>query len=107
MRKQQYWVDDVLDRVRDSLARDRVTMQKAVGRPIMRRPNTSAILGEALLNPEGMPVQGREQLGQFLRERYGEAAAFVYPYLGLDQEGHEQYVEVNPSAIPGSTSDTG
>ena len=106
-RRASHWVDRVMEEAASRITASKERMRQQVARPVLRRPNTSAILGEALLNPEGMPPQERERLGQWLRERYGESARFIYPYLGLDPEGKEEMIESAPTTAafsPGADS---
>lgn len=70
----------------ENLARTKAVMQRSIGTAALRRPNTSEIVRQALEDPASLPPQGRERLNQFLRETYGEAARFVAPYLGLEEE---------------------
>lgn len=98
-RKGRFWAEDVAAKWEQAMGPAREAMRAAIARPVFRRANTSDILNEAIQHPDAVPMGGRERLGQFARERYGEEAArYIYPYLGLSPDGRE-VVEDAPNPI--------
>ena len=90
MSPQPYWIDNA---VRDASARIegmKAAMQAQVGRPSARRPNTTELIQQQAANPQAMPPQGRERLGQYLVDTYGEGGRILAPYLGLNEAGKEE-----------------
>jgi hypothetical protein len=82
-------------------ARSRAAMSKALGAPVQRRPDTKTLLAASIQDPASVPPQGREALMGFLRDRYGEAAHNVAPWI-LDQfEQGDQQAQVEQQAVEG------
>ena len=82
----EHWMTRVADRAQREVARSKAAMQKQLAPTMLRRPNTSVLVEEALADPQGVTPQGREMLAKFLRDRYGEAARHLDPYLGVGEE---------------------
>lgn len=81
-----YWFDRSMARATEARERARAAMQRAVGRPVLRRPNTKTLLEDAIRSPEGLDEPGRGILARFLLETYGGQARDVFPYLGIEEE---------------------
>ena len=81
-----YWLERAAERATDAVARSKEAMRKAIARPVLRRPNTRTLLEAAITDPDSVDPSGRQVLGQFLTDAYGEAARNIQPYLGLEEE---------------------
>lgn len=86
MATSNYWLDRAAERAADAVARSKEAMQKALARPILRRPNTRALLEAAIADPASVDPSGRGVLAQYLTDTYGEAARNIIPYLGGTEE---------------------
>ena len=81
-----YWMDRAVERATDAVVRSKEAMRKAIARPILRRPNTRTLLEAAISDPASVDPSGRQVLGQFLTDTYGEAARNLLPYIGMEEE---------------------
>lgn len=88
MPKERYWAIRALDLLDRKMARARVAMANRLGPPVKRRPNTSALVQEAMASPEGLPPQGREVLMQYAEQFYGTEVArtIMAPYILGDEQ---------------------
>jgi len=82
---QKHWMERVMENAQANLARTKAVMQQSIGTAALRRPNTTDMVRTALEDPASLPPVGRERLAAWLQETYGEAAKFVAPYLGLEE----------------------
>ena len=81
-----YWLERAAERAADAVARSKEAMRKAIARPVLRRPNTRTLLEAAITDPASVDPSGRQVLGQYLTDTYGEAARNLLPYIGMEEE---------------------
>ena len=83
MPKDRYWAIRTLDILEKKIDRSRAAMSARLGAPIKRRPNTSALIQESMMQPEGLPPQGREALMRYAEQFYGKEVArtLMAPYI--------------------------
>ena len=86
---QQHWMERVMENAQANMARTKAAMRRSIGTAALRRPNTTDMVQRALEDPASLPPVGRERLAAWLQETYGEAARFVAPYLGLEEDSDE------------------
>lgn len=84
----EHWTDRVVERLTQDLERSKVAMKAMIGRPVLRRPNTSQLMADAMANPQALQYDptGRDTLMGYLQDRYGEASRNLLPYLGIEEE---------------------
>lgn len=78
-----YWAERVTDKLAGRLARSQAAIDAVIHRPVLRRPNTSALLTQYMTEPQNPEFQGqgRERLVDYLKQRYGTAARAILPYI--------------------------
>ena len=89
VRPNRHWAEDVIKQATSELAEMKAIMRQTMAPVVLRRPDTSDMVKQAIADPSTLEPQGRARLGKWARQRYGEAASLIYPYLGLDENGQE------------------
>lgn len=85
-------------KLQNRLSRSQEAIDRALLRPVPRRPNTKDLLADFVQNPQGYDGKGRERLMEYLHETYGDAARMVEAYVMPQEEPIEEGMEV-----PGET----
>lgn len=77
----EWWAQSVIAKATEEIAGAKAAMARVINRPVLRRPNTKDILRDVAVLPEQLPIDARERMMAMLRQRYGDQAQNVAPYI--------------------------
>lgn len=81
---EKFWVDQVLERLSRDMEKAIVHMRMVVRPPQKRRPPMRTLVEQAVREPATIDYTGRKYLLGRLREKYGDMAEFIAPYIVPD-----------------------
>lgn len=82
----KFWVEQVVDRLNTDIARTLPHMRSITQAPPPRRPPVREAVKQAIADPASVDPTGRQYLLGRLRDKYGDMADMVAPYLGIPEE---------------------
>ncbi len=86
MARDPFWAAEALKLTAEKVERSRLAMEKRLRPAVRRRQNTRELVEQIITDPSQIPPQGLEALAQYNRERYGDAARFVNPFIAEQVE---------------------